>query len=711
MAETGRPRMMLRAVAYGAYGGDRIGVLHQSTKISLTTSVSGVPTLRLTHAEVPTPALEEENEIAVEVSLDAGRSWFEPAGGRFLIRKATWNLLSDGTKSRSIDCVHISARLKQALIWEENFKLRTDADKPGQGISTTDIPADLFIQVWQKAKARGWGAGLAYDGAPATDANGNNWAKFPNVKGMTVKWSSTLWQLMETFQKIGAILPRWEGRNLVLVPPVHQPFGDPHPRRWPAGRSTGGTNSLSWADIATVVRVLGKDGKRFQVQVPTDPGYNPKDARELSIEVNWADSQGTAEIAAQEALLERSAPKEEIVRDWEADMPGCFMPWQDYNVGDWFWVEGAAGKDQWLKVTQIQVDYSDGRCTGSTIFGTRIADGQTRLAQYVAANSSGTTHTSTSERVRSRQTNAAAQRPGMITADRITVRGEVRDTGVALATWTEISWPVPQFAATGEPLSAKIREYEVRIARVVNYEKTGLKEWAQTAILTTSATSTSWADAVPGERYLVWVRAVTEEYAEGDWDTLHTPPVLLLEWEMPPIPTPWRPRFTSQFGVISIGLDDRTMEEAKRPPWWVEKWQFSLALPTDTEPPNGWEVLGTFNREITQVQYRAQAGVKYALRVRYMAFNGKTGGWSLPIIRTVESAVDLDALAKKISGSKELIDGARAAIDQDLRAAREAQERLAGATWGGQYPPDEGTPGESLWLSPFGDLYRMGKHY
>lgn len=711
MAETGRPKMMLRAVAYGAYGGDRIGVLPHATKISLTTSVSGVPTLRLTHTEEPTPALEEENEIAVEVTFDAGRSWFEPAGGRFLIRKATWNLLSDGTKSRSIDCVHISARLKQALIWEENFKLRTDADKPGQGVSTTDIPADLFIQVWQKAKARGWGAGLAYNGAPAADANGNNWAKFPSVKGMAVKWSSTLWQLMESFQKIGAIQPRWEGRNLVLVPPVYQPVEDLHPRRWPAGRSTGGTNSLSWADIATVVRVLGKDGKRFRVPVPTDPGYNPRDARELSIEVNWADSQGTAEIAAQEALLERSAPKEEIVRDWEADMPGCFLPWQDYNVGDWFWVEGAAGKDQWLKVTQIQVDYSNGRCTGSTIFGTRIADGQTRLAQYIAANRSGTTQTSTSERVRSRQTNAAAQRPGMITADRITVRGEVRDTGEALVTWTEISWPAPQFAATGEPLSAKIREYEVRIARVVNYEKTGLKEWAQTAILTTSATSTSWADAVPGERYLVWVRAVTEEYAEGDWDTLHDPPVLHLEWEMPPVPTPWRPRMTSQFGVVSVGLDDRTQEEAKRPPWWVERWQFSLEPSAATEPPSGWLPMGTFSREIKQVQYKAQVGTKYALRVRYVAFNGKTGAWSLPIIRTVESAVNLDELAKKISGSKELIDGAKAAIDQELRAAREAQELLAGATWGGQSPPDDGTPGESLWLSPFGDLYRMEKHY
>ena len=79
MTETGRSRMMLRAVAYGAYGGDRIGVLHQSTKISLTTSVSGVPTLRLTHTEVPTPALEEENEVAVEVSLDG----LSPPAGAF----------------------------------------------------------------------------------------------------------------------------------------------------------------------------------------------------------------------------------------------------------------------------------------------------------------------------------------------------------------------------------------------------------------------------------------------------------------------------------------------------------------------------------------------------------------------------------------------------------------------------------------------------
>ena len=66
---------------------------------------------------------------------------------------------------------------------------------------------------------------------------------------------------------------------------------------------------------------------------------------------------------------------------------------------------------------------------------------------------------------------------------------------------------------------------------------------------------------------------------------------------------------------------------------------------------------------------------------------------------------------KKLTGSQQLIDGAKAAIDKDLRAIREAQERLAGAMWGGQYPPDEGTPGESLWLDPFGDVYQMKTHY
>jgi len=707
----GTPKMMLRAAAYGAYGGDRIGVLHHATKISLTTSVSGVPTLRLTHTEEPNPALEEENEIAVEASLDGGRSWFEPAGGRFLIRKATWNLLSDGTKSRTIDCVHISARLKQALVWEENFKLRRDYDKPGQGVSTTDIPADLFIQVWQAARNRGWGAGLSYEGAAAADANGNSWSKFPNVKGMEVKWSSTLWQLMETFQKIGALLPRWEGRKLLLVPPARKPLESLHPKRWPAGRSTGGTNSLSWADIATRIHVLGKDGKRYTVNVPTDENFNPRDTRELSLEANWVDSQNTAEYAAQEALVERSAPKEEIVRDWSADKPGCLIPWQDYNVGDWFWVESAAGKDQWLRVTSIQIDYAEGHCSGSTIFGTRIADGQTRLAQYIAANQTGTAHTSTSERVRSRSTNPAAQRPGVIAADTVSVMGRVDETGTGLATWTTISWPAPKYTSDGAPLTAKIREYEVRIARVVNYEKTGLKDWAQTAVLSTSANSVAWADAVPGERYLFWVRAITEEYAEGDWDTEKPPPVLLLEWQMPPVPTPFKPKMSSQFGVASVGLDDRTLEELKPPKWWVDKWQFSLVPASSTEPPSGWAVMGTFSREIRQTQYQLQTGVKYALRVRYVAFNGKTGGWSPPNIQTVNSAINLDELAKKISGSQELLEGAKAAIDQELQATREAQGRLAGATWGGQFPPDEGTPGESLWLDPFGDVYRMKSHY
>ena len=387
--------MMLRAVAYGAYGGDRIGVLHKAVKITLTTSVSGVPTLKLTHAETPTPALEEENEIAVEVSH---------AGGRFLIRKTTWNLLSDGTKARTVDCVHISARLKQALVWEENFRLRKDPNKPAQGSSTTDVPADLFIQTWFKARARGWGSGLSFRGAPAADANGAAWKKFPSVMGMEVKWTATLWSMLEGFQKIGAILPRWEGRELVLVPPPSQPFESLHPKRWPAGRSSGGTNSLSWADIATAVHVLGKDGARFKVKVPTDPNFDPREGREISLEANWVDSQGTAELAAQEALLDRSKPKEEIVRDWEASQPGALLPWLDYNVGDWFWVEHAAGKDQWLRAVQVQVDYSGGVCSGSTIFGTRIADAQTRLAQSVAATkqSTGTAATSTAEPVRSR---------------------------------------------------------------------------------------------------------------------------------------------------------------------------------------------------------------------------------------------------------------------------------------------------------------------
>ena len=702
---------MLRAVAYGAYGGDRIGVLHQATKITLTTSVSGVPTLKLTHAETPTRALEEENEVAIEVSHDGGRTWAEPPGGRFLIRKTTWNLLSDGTKARTVDCVHISARLKQALVWEENFRLRKDPNKPAQGSSTTDVPADLFIQTWIKAKTRGWGSGLSYRGAPATDANGAAWKKFPSAMGMEVKWTATLWSMLEGFQKIGAILPRWEGGGLGLAPPPAQPFESLHPKRWPAGRSSGGTNSMSWADIATAVHVLGKDGARFKVKVPTDPNFDPREGREISLEANWVDSQGTAELAAQEALLERSKPKEEIVRDWEASQPGALLPWLDYNVGDWFWVEHAAGRDQWLRAVQVQVDYSDGVCSGSTIFGTRIADAQTRLAQSVAATkqSTGTAATSTAEPVRSRSTQSKVpQKPATIKASTLEVKGTVTDTGSGLTTLVELNWPVPKLDANGAELKDKIVEYTVRVARVRNYDVNGVKEWTEQTQLLATTNRISWGEAEIGQRYLFWVQARTDERIPSDWDS--DGQMLMLEWDQPPVPTAGRPALTSKMGVATIFFFPRD-DHALPLPWWVDRWQFSLTLSTATEPEGGWKPDGTYSKGTTTVQVPATEGLRYTLRVRAVAQNGAVGLWSQGRSATIATAINTEELVKRLQGSKELIDGAKSAIDADLRAMREAQEKLAGAMWGGQYPPDEGSPGESLWLAPTGSVYRMRSHY
>ena len=99
-----KPRMMLRAAAYGAYGGDRIGGLHHATKISLTTSISGVPTLKLTHTEEPNPALEAENEIAVEVSYDGGLTWTEPPGGSSFARRRGTSCLMEPSPAPSTAC-------------------------------------------------------------------------------------------------------------------------------------------------------------------------------------------------------------------------------------------------------------------------------------------------------------------------------------------------------------------------------------------------------------------------------------------------------------------------------------------------------------------------------------------------------------------------------------------------------------------------------
>ena len=186
--------------------------------------------------------------------------------------------------------------------------------------------------------------------------------------------------------------------------------------------------------------------------------------------------------------------------------------------------------------------------------------------------------------------------------------------------------------------------------------------------------------------------------------------MLLLEWEQPPTPTAARPYLTSKMGVATVDFVPRD-DRANPIPWWVDRWQYSMVLSTTTEPEGGWTPDGTFSKGVLNIQVPKTEGLRYTLRVRLLAQNGAAGPWSQGRSATIATAIDTEELVKRLQGSKELIDGAKAAVDADLRAMREAQERLAGAMWGGQYPPDEGSPGESLWLAPTGDVYRMKSHY
>lgn len=707
MLEPRMPRMMMRAVAYESYGGARIGVLRHTLSIQMVRSLEEVSTLRLTHAEEYCEPLEKESEIAIELSWDGGREWIEPYDARFLVRKATWNILPDGTKSRSVDCVHISARLKQAIIWNLTPALRIDPERPSQGLCTVKNGGALLTESWKAAKDRGWGKGLDYRGNYNYDADNNEWQSIGGLYNQPFKLTDSLWDMLEKLKDFGALLPVWDGRTCLLRPyPAKPDVIDPRTPRWSAGQSSGGHNTLGWSNIATTVHVLGAEGKGYSIPVDSPRDWRLKEEREVSIEANWVKTEADAKVAAREAALKHYDYEEEIVRDWESQQPGALLPWYDYTVGDWIKVVNDEGEDQLLQVSQIQIEWSGGEVKGTTTFGTEIADAQARWAKRQALSQHGTVATSSTEAVRAAAKSSTP--PGAIPTEQINVIGEViENRDGTLSTLTTVSWQPPSKDAGGGELHDTPNEYLVWIGKVMNRDQ-GDSSYIQADYIYTNKLQASWDRAIIGERYLFWVRASTKRGGWGDWSK--DPVALELNWSPTPPPAPYRPLVLETNGVLSITQARRDRRGKPLSPR-ITRWEIS-ALNHDTPPgPDGYAVHAGAPIDTPAIQYPGNIGQKMDVRTRFVNVDGQKGEWSSPVTVDVQGAINMQDLVDRLSKGQALTDAAKQAAKDQVAQGYEAQRLIAQSLSESPYPPDHGTPGTSLWVAPDGRVFRMKSRF
>lgn len=687
----------MRVVVYRADGGERLGILPEVLSVQLTIPLSDMPTLALSVPELGVGAsvglLDERVEVAVEVSTDGQMTWEEPPGARFTVIKTTRHLLPDGTQAQRVEAVHVSEALRRGIIW--NVTKAIGWGDNGGAIIHGGTAGEILYPIWERTQQRGWGHGLSLAGSEATDADGIQWGRTGSLEGQSIRWTDTLSTIVDLLTERGLIDVEWHGRQMRPTVPLSREAATLQVS-WPLG--DGGTTvadeTVEWQDMATHVMVLGAGGLGWQIPIPGASG--PR--REVSVESNQVTTEEGARRVAEEVALRRVAPAEEVVREWRGET-ARLLPWRDYRPGQWMMVERRVGRTL-MQVTQVSVTVDADGVTGHTTFGTVLEDMATRAAKSAARAQAGTVTSTASSPVvptpegsqTPRTIRAAEVRVDAITTERAdgTIDGHL-----------DITWPAVTTDTAGQQLRDSVDHYEVWIGVAPEGTHDLTHGYAQAAILTPTGTSVTWEGALPGRYYGVWVRPVTSDWRAALWDADAVG--VDVEWRPTPPPAPTAPILTSAMGVITVTWDGRTSTAAPVS-GRVDRWEVSAVGPGHQV---GDVVATVTGRTRGAVQVPATAGEEWSVAIRLHTVDGLVSTWSQVVTTKVDSAIDMDDLIRRLSEGEALQDAAKRASQGLLAETQEMQDLITRALSGTPYPPDDGTPGSTIWVGPDGEVYRL----
>lgn len=678
--------MLLRAVLY-AVGGERVGVLPDDLGLTVTVPRAGTPTLKMTYPMggqgVRGDALSSQAEIAVEASWDGGVEWLEPPGARFRTLQSDDPLITDGTDSRSVDAVHVSARLGQALVWSAPV-----ADDQGARVWSAATPGGIIRALWDEAAARGWGAGdgLSIEGTGTADAAGTPW---PEVVTTTTKRSASLEDVVSLLQSMGVLDTQWAGRTLRLLVPDTPAAG-----RDLSGsvqvrlaHSTAAPERTSWADLCTDVLVTGEGGVTWVVHNDRAPSGMPR--TEVALDAGGVTSAPAARLAAAALLESGASPAQEVTRTWDAG-EARVLPWRDYAPGDRVSVERATGLES-MRVTQVSVTRRpDGGTEGHLTCGTRLAEALERIAARSRAGGSQAVVGARPSAPAPESTMLVPRAPQGLVASTTTVL----DSAGYLSAVMTAGWSPVTLSTSGVSLTGSQTSYEVGLWRT-------LDGGASVRLPSVTADSTSvQAPVTVGFRLLVRVRCVCKGVA-GAWSASVA---LTVEATHSAPAEPSVPAVSSTLGVLTVKWDGR-MLDGSSPPTDVEAAEVSVVAP-GADPSRVTEIGG---RSGGSVQVPTTAGGQYDVSLRLRDRQGLLSAWTTPLTVTATSAIDSDALARMLEEGDALNKAAKAAAADQAAGLNTALTQVAAALAPGtEYPPDDGVEGVTLWVSPGdGKVWRL----
>lgn len=676
--------MDLRCVAYSV-GGDRLGVLPDTLAFTVTVPHNDTPTISLTYPErggVRGFFLDREIEVAVEATFNDGYDWEEVPGCRFISQESSWNLVSDGTSSRTLHAVHVSAMLGEALIWDVPKGL---ADKEGKWKFSKCTAGMILRAPWDRAVKRGWGVGMTPVFTPEADASGAAWSK---IATLAFAPDVSLAQIVETLVNLGMCDVSWDGRRMNLYNADTVLTRDRTGAvKWLLTRTiTGAPEAVRWADMCTDVVVRGETGRTWRIH--NDAAPTTMRRIEKVVEGGGIELEATAKMVARASLRAGARPSEQISREWVAET-APYLPWRHYRPGDWILLDRDEEEVEKVQVCQISMTKDADGISGHTTFGTQFASALTRLSQRQRGVIGGAAVAGSTIRPAGQ---AQTRRPDKVRSLLVSSEALINAVGqpVALAT---ASWdPV-----TSDTASAALDVDSYDLA----YRRTNV---SASAITTVRVAPGQVVPLDAGRDYVFKARAVADGTA-GDWSDEVT---ITTAVDTEPPPTPSKPALGQTLGVLNISWDGLG-SRAEAMPADYDHVEVSIQIPGAT-PARTTDMV----KPVQQIPVADLAMREWEVRLRAVDTSDNKSAWSAPSTITLEQLVDADAIGKavdeKIKNSQAVLEAARAEALKSMEQLTGAMTQVAvSLVETGPYPPDAGIVDKTQWVSPDARVFVLRK--
>lgn len=471
----------------------------------------------------------------VEAALEYwdGSGWVEPRDARFLIKDQTENE-RDPARTRALIGTSLWDWLLRKLIVREGDIALADGKRPFNSATAGAIMQTII----DEGQDRGWGPFLDYTFTSTHDSAGAPWAEQISIAYQPGRATGLI--VLQNLIDQGMVERVTVGRTLNLYNAGHGAHRDEGPapvRLAAAAESMPVKRTLD--DLVTDLTFYGEDG--FVLEVENSGAYDGLGRLETAVVQGGVSDEGTATLLGQAELAKGKQVREEITAA-ELAAAAEFLPWIDYQIGDW--VQGRRGSGAWeaLRVHEITLTKNaEGTVLVAPTLNDRFLDLLARMAKRTVGILGGASAGGSGSVPNTGEDNRQPKAPSNLSA----VSTGYWDSNGAMQSQLTLGW---------DPVTEALNDVAIAIR---GYEVWGRKDDGESPWQAITTSDSAGATASPFEPDTAWLFKVRAQSHNGVWGPFSDEEPVTMGTADPELEQPTAPILTSHGGVVVVEWDGR----------------------------------------------------------------------------------------------------------------------------------------------------------